>query len=130
MTKSCPKCGETTYSDKDTHCAKCGSRYDRKSFLDPNNARITVTIPKGLRDELAKEAAKGNMILSEYAAHVLRSRWLGVHDFMKELSKAPNQAVIQPGWNMTAGFAAEASWAILIISAAGMPVSFSAHSGV
>lgn len=75
MTKTCPKCGETTYSDKDTNCSKCGARYDRKSFLDPNNARITVTVTKALRDELAQEAKDQEMILSEYSASILRTRY-------------------------------------------------------
>jgi len=74
MTKTCPRCEETTYSDEDTNCAKCGARYDRKSFLDPNNARITVTVTKALRGELAQEAKDQEMILSEYSANILRTR--------------------------------------------------------
>lgn len=74
MTKTCPRCGETTYSEKDTNCSKCGARYDRKSFLDPNNARITVTVTKALRDELAQEAKDQQMILSEYSASILRTQ--------------------------------------------------------
>lgn len=73
-TKTCLKCGAQTYSDTDTHCPKCGTPFGRKSFLDPNNARITVTLPKSLRDEIATEAKNKNMILSEYAAYILRTR--------------------------------------------------------
>jgi hypothetical protein len=73
--KICLKCGEKTYgSDELTHCPKCRTRYGQKWFLDPNNARITVTLPKVLRDEISKEAQAESMILSEYAAFILRNR--------------------------------------------------------
>jgi hypothetical protein len=43
-------------------------------MLAAGNARITITITKTLRDEISKEAQSKNMILSEYAADVLRNR--------------------------------------------------------
>lgn len=92
MTKTCPKCGETTYSEKDTNCSKCGARYDRRSFLDPNNARITVTVTKALRDELAQEAKDQEMILSEYSASILRTR----HRELKEPKPEPEPVKAQP----------------------------------
>jgi len=92
MTKTCPRCGETTYSDKDTNCSKCGARYDRKSFLDPNNARITVTVTKALRNELAQEAKDQEMILSEYSANILRTR----HKELREPKPEPGPAKVQP----------------------------------
>ena len=42
--------------------------------LSANNARITITITKVLRDDLVLEAQSHNMILSEYVGFVLRTR--------------------------------------------------------
>lgn len=69
----CPKCGKK-YPNSILKCLACYSEptIDRGDFFD--NARVTVTITKGLRDELAGEARAANMILSEYAAFVLRTR--------------------------------------------------------
>jgi hypothetical protein len=72
MVKMCPKC-KLRFSDDTRSCSKCyGELVDKKTLM--TNARITVTITKSVYATLAQEAQNQSMVLSEYAASLLRQR--------------------------------------------------------
>ena len=72
MVKICPKCRER-YPDAVDRCNKCYCDLIDKQSLS-SNARITVTITKSVYAALAKDAQNQSMVLSEYAAQLLRQR--------------------------------------------------------
>lgn len=72
MVKICPKC-KLKFPDGTRSCSKCyGDLVDRKTLM--SNARITVTLTKPMYSTLAQEAQAQNMVLSEFAAYILRQK--------------------------------------------------------
>jgi len=72
MVKICPKC-KLKFPDATRSCSSCyGELVDRKTIM--TNARITVTITKPVYATLAQEAQNQSMVLSEYAASLLRQK--------------------------------------------------------
>jgi hypothetical protein len=83
--KICPKCRER-YPDAVDRCNKCYCDLIDKASITAN-ARITVTITKPVYAALAREAQDKNMVLSEYAALLLRARAVLVVSPDKETKK-------------------------------------------
>jgi hypothetical protein len=72
MVKICPKC-KLRFTDDTRSCSKCyGELVDRKTIM--TNARITVTVTKPIYAALAAEAQNQSMVLSEFAAYILRQK--------------------------------------------------------
>jgi hypothetical protein len=77
MERKCPSCGKDNAAYPQTEaCAWCHAALPKvKPARDrPDNARITITIPRRVYDELAKQAEAKGMILSEFVTSELRTK--------------------------------------------------------
>ena len=77
MERKCPSCGKDNAAyPQIEECAWCHASLSKtKSGRDrPDNARITITIPRTVYGALAKAAEARGMILSEYVTSELRTK--------------------------------------------------------